>query len=228
MSYLPFPSGRFLRRLRRDATATAMLEFALAAPLLMGIGLLGAEATNRAVVQMRVNQLAVLVADNASRVGENSLLGELELYESDINDIFMGAQIQAGENYDLLENGRIILSSLEVLDGTADQQYIHWQRCKGKFNHASTYGDAGDGEFSTIPGMGASGEEIYAFKDEAVMFVEIAYTYQPIISDLFADSPTVSATAAFNVRNNRDLSGVKQRDTSNPDPVSNCATFDAF
>lgn len=217
-----------LKRLWADKTATAMLEFALATPLLLGIGLMGAEAANRAIVQMRVNQLAVLIADNVSRVGENSLLGEVELYESDINDILLGAKIQAGEQFDLFQNGRVIISSLEVLDGTDDQQYIHWQRCKGILNHASTYGDAGDGEFTEISGMGPAGEQVYAFKDEAVMFVEIAFTYDPLVSDLFSDNPTISAIAAYNVRNNRDLSGVKQRDGDNPDPVSSCNAFDDF
>jgi len=219
--------GRF-RQLWADTAATSMLEFALAAPLLMTIGLLGAEAANRAVVQMRVNQLAVLIADNASRVGENSLLGEIELYESDVNDIFYGAKMQAGDHYDLYENGRVVLSSLEVLKDTDDQQYIHWQRCKGKLNHSSSYGEEGDGQFSTITGMGPAGEEIYAFEDEAVMFVELAYTYRPLVSDLFDDKEPIIAIAAFNVRNNRDLSGVKQRDDANPDPVSACDTFDDF
>lgn len=217
-----------LARLWRDRTATAMLEFALAAPLLMTIGLYGAEAANRAIVQLRVNQLAVLVADNASRVGENSLLGEVELYESDVNDIFLGAKIQAGSSFDLFENGRVILSSLEVVPDTEDQQYIHWQRCKGKLDYASSYGEEGDGLFSGLPGMGPEGEEIYAFGGEAVMFVELAYTYDPLITDLFDDGEPVVAIAAFNVRNNRDLSGIKQRDEDDPAPVAECETFDDF
>ncbi|WP_137679300.1 TadE/TadG family type IV pilus assembly protein [Aurantiacibacter suaedae] len=212
----------FWRRLLRDTRATAMLEFALSAPLLLSIGLFGAEAANRAITQMRVNQIAVLVADNASRVGENSLLGEVSIYESDINDIFIGADIQAGERFALLDNGRIILSSLEVLEESEDQQYIHWQRCMGDLDHPSSYGKEGDGEFSNMEGMGPPGEEIYAFRGEAVMFVEVAMTYQPIAVDLFDASQPIVAIAAFNVRNNRDLSGVKQRNANAPDPIANC------
>lgn len=217
-----------LARLLRDTRATAMLEFALAAPLLLSIGLFGVETANRAIVQMRVNQLAVLVADNASRIGENSLLGEVEIYESDLNDILLGAKIQAGPHFDLMQNGRVIISSLEVVDNTKDQQYIHWQRCKGVLAHTSSYGEEGDGEFEGIAGMGPPGEEIYAFAGEAVMFVEVAMQYQPIITDLFDDQEPIIAIAAFNVRNNRDLSGIKQRDEGRPDPVSSCDTFDDF
>lgn len=217
-----------LRAVWSDTRATAMLEFALAAPLLMGIGLYGVEAANRAIVQMRVNQMAVLVADHASRIGENSLLGEVEIYESDINDILLGADIQSGSHFDLLGKGRIVLSSLEVVPDTEDQQYIHWQRCKGRLDYQPRYGEEGDGQFSGIPGMGPAGEEIYAIPGTAVMFVEIAYTYDPLMVDLFDASEPVTAMAAFTVRNNRDLSGIHQRDQYNPDAVSDCDTYSDF
>lgn len=215
---------RILKALRRSERATAMVEFALAAPLLMGIGLYGVEAANRAVLQLRTNQLAVLIADHASRIGQNSLLGEVTVYESDINDIFIGADIQGGDHYDLLANGRVILSSLEVVPNTDDQQYIHWQRCSGELDYDPQYGEEGDGLYSSLTGMGEEGEEIYAIPGYAVMFVEVAYTYDPIMVDLFdADEPIV-AIAAFTVRNNRDLSGIQQRDIENPDDVARCDT----
>jgi hypothetical protein len=217
-----------LRRIALSQHAAALTEFALAMPILLMAGLWGAEAANQAVVQMRVSQVAVLVADNASRVGENSLLGEIKLYESDINDVLIGAHIQAGKTADIYENGRVILSSLEVVPGTKDQQYIHWQRCKGKKEHEPGYGKAGDGLGSHLEGMGPAGEEIVAFEGEAVMFAEIAYDYQPLISDLFASAKTMTATSAFNVRDNRDLSQIYQRDPNAPDQVAHCNIFDSF
>ena len=205
-----------------------MVEFALAAPLLLTTGLWGVESANQAVVQMRVSQIAILVADNASRVGEESLLGEVKLYESDINDTFLGAGIQMGSNMDLYEHGRVILSSLEVVPDTDGQQYIHWQRCKGKLDHVSRYGDVGDGLTTPIAGMGPPGEEIIAFEGEAVMFVEVRYKYQPLVGSIFTHADELTATAAFNVRNNRDLTQIYQRDPDNPDPVSDCSTYDDF
>ena len=220
--------AKLTRRLCRSTSGAAMVEFALAAPLLLTTGLWGVESANQAIVQMRVSQIAILIADNASRVGEESLLGEVRLYESDINDTFYGAGIQMGTNMDLFENGRVILSSLEVVPDTEDQQYIHWQRCKGKKVHTSSYGVAGDGTSTTINGMGPSGEEIIAFKGEAVMFVEVAYDYQPLVGSIFTHASEIKATSAFNVRNNRDLAQVYQRDPDNPDTVSDCTTYDAF
>ena len=213
-------------RLRRSVDGTAMTEFALAAPLLMTAGLWGVESANQAIVQMRISQVAVLVADNASRVGENSLLGETKLYETDVNDVIYGAHVQAGSKFDLYKHGRVILSSLEVVPGTEDQQYIHWQRCKGELERHSTYGYEGDGLLSGIPGMGPAGEEIFAFEGEAVMFVEVVYEYQPLISSAFTHADDISATAAFNVRDNRDLAEVYQRDPDSPDTVADCNVYD--
>lgn len=218
--------ARMLGRLRASRSGAAMTEFALSAPLLLGAGLWGVEAAHQAITQMRVSQIAVLIADNASRVGERSMLGDTKIYESDINDVIYGAQVQAGGSFDLYEHGRVILSSLEVVpDSEDDQQYIHWQRCMGKRVHVSSYGVAGDGLDGGLVGMGPPGEEIVAFGNEAVMFVEVVYEYQPLVSDMFTHAGVLTATAAFNVRDNRDLGQVYQRDPDNPDTVSSCTVY---
>lgn len=215
-----------LRGLLRSTAAAAATEFALSAPLLLTAGLWGVEASHQAITQMRISQIAVLIADNASRVGENSLLGEAKLYEADINDVLYGAKVQGGTSLDLYRHGRVILSSLEVVpDSAEDHQFIHWQRCMGMKRHPSSYGRAGDGRVGGIPGMGPRGEEVIAFPGEAVMFVEVTYDYQPLISDMFTHASELSATSAFNVRNNRDLSQVYQRDPDAADPVADCNAY---
>jgi hypothetical protein len=75
--------------------------------------------------------------------------------------------------------------------------------------------------------MGPPGEEIFALDDEAVMFVEIYYDYQPIVTDVFIQNKEIYVTTAFNVRADRDLNGIFQVDPASPDPVADCATFDA-
>lgn len=221
-------SIRFAKRLGRANSGVAMLEFALSLPLLFVAGLWGVEVANQAMVQMQVSQLAEHIADNASRIGDTSTLEDRKIYESDIDDLFMGANIQGGSRLDFFDHGRVILSSLEVVPGTDDQQYIHWQRCKGSKKWNSSYGNAGDGLNSTIPGMGPKGEEVMAFGNEAVMFVEVAYDYQPLINMAFANHGTMHAIASFNVRDSRDLSQIYQRDPANPDPVADCSKFDSY
>lgn len=217
-----------VRRLRRSRSGVAMTEFALSLPLLMTAGLWGLEVANQAVVQMQVSQLAVHIADNASRIGDTSTLEDRNIYESDLNDVFLGANIQGGTRIDLFERGRVIVSSLEVVPDTEDQQYIHWQRCKGRKPHPSSYGVEGDGLNGDLAGIGPPGEEVFAFGEEAVIFVEVSYDYSPLISDVFTTVETLSATAAFNVRDDRDLSRIHQRDPDDPDPVADCAVHDGI
>lgn len=225
MSALSQPR-RLMKRLRRSTSGLAMTEFALSLPLLFTVGLWGLETANQAMVQMEISQLAIQIADNASRVGETSNLSNSKVYEADINDVFIGANIQGGSRIDLYTNGRVIVSSLEVVPGTSDQQYIHWQRCKGLLEENSNYGFAGDGLVTEIDGMGPKGEEVYAFQGEAVIFVEIIYHYDPLINDAFTYRHDLGATAAFTVRDSRDLTQLYQRDLFFPDDVSSCNKFD--
>jgi hypothetical protein len=218
---------RFTARLAGCPSGIAMTEFALSLPLLFTAGLWGVETANQAIVQMEISQLAIHIADNASRVGDTSTLEDRKVYESDINDVFQGANIQGGGRVGVFEHGRVILSSLEVVPDSEDQQYIHWQRCKGKKKHESSYGDEGDGLSDAIAGMGPPGEEVFAFDGEAVMFVEVSYDYQPLIG-MFPYLKTMTATAAFNVRESRDLTEIYQRDPLSPDAISDCEKFDGF
>lgn len=91
-----------------------MTEFALAAPLLMAAGLYGAETTWLTIIHMRVNQTALKIADDASRIGEISALENRKIYESDINDLLYGAHLETG-TLEFFANGRVIISSLEVV-----------------------------------------------------------------------------------------------------------------
>jgi len=225
---------RFKRRMRaasarfaKDTQAVAMIEFAFVAPIIMVMGFAGLEAANYAMVQMRLNQAAVHVADNSSRIGDADGLVTKRVFESDLNDLFLGVNFQFGEGLDLYEHGRVVLSSLEQ-NGDGGQ-WIHWQRCKGKKNETSAYGVQGTGETGTgFVGMGPSGEELTATTSEAVMYVEIYYTYQPIIGNAFsAEFPApldLKSEAAFNVRGTRDLSGLYPRPT--PSDASTCDKFE--
>lgn len=207
-----------LRALLRNRSGVAMVEFAMGAPFLLTAGLWGAEEANYALVNMKVSQLAEHIADNASRVGDASTLQNRRIYESDINDVIYGAQVQAGK-LGLYDNGRVVISSLEVDDAT-ENQYIHWQRCRGLKNTAPAYGNEGD-DLGTV-GMGPAGEQVTAQPKDAVIFVELNYTYQPLISANFLGSLDISSVASFTVRDSRDLSQIYQRDSGSPDPVQNC------
>ncbi|WP_374529670.1 TadE/TadG family type IV pilus assembly protein [Novosphingobium sp.] len=215
---------RTMRRLLRHRSGVAMTEFALGAPFLLTAGLWGTEVANFALANMKIGQLAVHLADNASRIGDTSTLQNRKIYESDLNDVFFGAQIQGGAGIDLYRHGRVIISSLEV-DPATGRQYIHWQRCRGAKTVNSSYGLEGDGLSSSIAGMGAAGEEVIAQPGDAVIFVEISYTYQPLVSSRFISNLEIHTIASFNVRDSRDLSQIYQRNPSSPDDTQDCAVF---
>ena len=107
------PAGpRCLGQLPQADDAVAMIEFAFAAPVLLLLSLGGMELAHSANSHMRFSQLALLVADNAARLGDRETLTAQRVFESDINDLFPGAAIHGG-NLDIYQNGRVIVSSLE-------------------------------------------------------------------------------------------------------------------
>src|SRR6185503_5368438 len=117
--------------------------------------------------------------------------------------------------FGLYEHGRVIISSLESFreedhcqDGTCaintateGQQFIHWQRCMGQKRWNSNYGVAGE----IMPdGIGPAGEQVSAPAGEAVIFVEVAYDYQPLIGQMFIGNSTIKSISTFMVRDSRD------------------------
>lgn len=132
--------------LRRDDRGVAMTEFALVLPLLLLVGLVGAEVANFAIANLRVSQIAMTTADNAGRVRD-------AISEYDVNELFIGAKLM-GEGIKFAEHGRIILSSIEPRtdapkttsvntgSGTVEMpnQWIRWQRCYGMKQSSSSYG----------------------------------------------------------------------------------------
>ena len=121
--------SNFVNRLRQDRSGVAVIEFAYSLPILMVLGVTGAETAYYVQTQQQISQIALAAADNASRVGEAGVLQTRRVYESDINDIFLGAPKQFGDP-NFFDNARIIISSVEY--DADDNIYIHWQRCMAK------------------------------------------------------------------------------------------------
>lgn len=203
----PLPAARrLLARLRRDRSGLAMIEFALSAPIMLALGTYGIETANLALTHMKVSQIALTLADNISRVGESSPLALKKLRESDISDAMEAVRLQ-GAGIELTTRGRVTLSSLQR---NADNgQWIKWQRCVGLKTYESTYGVTNDGATgTTFPGMGPATNRITAPEDGAVIFVEVRYDYKPVVSSALLGTPRIEYTAAFIVRDQRDLTQI--------------------
>ena len=199
------PAGALLRRLHRDTAGNSLIEFAVALPLLITLGMYGTELAYMATTNMQVSQMAMAVADNASRLGqtENSAVSPT-ITNKDIDSVMTGA-IQQGASINFQANGRIILSSLEEHQ-TSKRQYIHWQKCRGSLVQASSYGPAFYGSTGTaIAGLGQSGPPIKAQPNSAVMFVEAYYSYKPLFGTMFVNNVRFRQEAAFIIRDDRSL-----------------------
>lgn len=203
----------------RDQAGLALVEFTLVLPVLITLVFYGLELANYTLTKQRVSQLALQVADNASRIGVQEVLRNRPITETQINDLFTGAGLQGG-NINIEDKGRIILSGLTVNSDTG--QWIQWQRCYGKMAFASHYGSQGTGSSGKgFTGMGPSGAKVTATSTGPVVFAELAVTYSPIISSLWAPSTIISEIAAFAVRDDRDTSGSGIQNDEKV-PVSSC------
>ncbi|MBO9671621.1 MAG: pilus assembly protein [Sphingobium sp.] len=193
----------FATRLRGDAGGLAAVEFALSAPIVLTIFLSGAELTNYAITRMRVSQIALHIVDNASRIGTDTALSVKQISETQINDLFIGANLQAG-TLGLQSRGKVILYSLEADASNAGKFYVHWQRCYGNKVYAASQNQGAN----NLSYIGPTGRQVTSVTTgTAVMYVEVAYNYKPLISSRLVPNTVLTDSAAMIVRDDRDLAG---------------------
>jgi hypothetical protein len=159
-----------IRALLQNNRATASVELLLVTPPLLFLGWAGIELTHRITTQRAVSEIAQLVADNASRAGDSTALGQIPLRESDINDVLDGANLQ-GKSLDLEDKGRIILSSLE--QDPSGRQIIRWRRCVGKAAAGSEHSNISNAPTKDPRGIQMRGKWVKAPPREALMVVEV-------------------------------------------------------
>jgi len=182
------------------------VELGLSMPFLMGLSLAATEVVNLALIHVQLNQLAITVADNASRAKQTQVTGAPRFREYDVNQVFRDASLQ-GEDQDIPTRGRVILSSLQV--NASGGQWIAWQRCWGNNTWASRYGPQGTGATGTaFDGMGFTSTKMTADSGTAIMFVEIAYDYKPFFLGSILPAKLIRKEAALYVRDDRDLTQI--------------------
>jgi len=202
-----FLARRFARSLVRSISGASIVEFAISLPLLMGLALGGVEIVNLAILELRLNQLAITVADNASRAKQTLVTGAPHFREYDVNDVFAGAALQVA-NLNIPTNGRVILSSLQM--NSSGGQWIQWQRCWGSTKYTSRYGVEGTGSTGTaFAGMGPTGRKMTVDDTKtAIMFVEVNYRYTPLFFTGIVHAMDLHSEAALYVRDDRDLTQI--------------------
>jgi len=213
----------FWRDLKDCRSGLALTEFAFALPILLTFGLVGMEIAWLTLAHMRVSTIAMMTADNASRVRDS-------IDENDVNELFTGARL-AGASMNFAARGRVILYSIEP-NAANTRQWIRWQRCNGSKVVAPTFGrplTSGGAAITngteiynsdrttpssnpssatnvTATAVGPAGNQIAAQSGTAVMFAEVVYDYQPLMAGNLLGTITIRRNAAFNVRQRTDQS----------------------
>ena len=201
-----------LRALRHDRSGVAVIEFALALLFLLPIALTGIEIANLAVVTLRLNQLAMMVADNVARYR-----GSID--EAQVDEVMTGVAF-AGSGIDFGQQGRVIVSTVESngLTGTQAGYKITWQRCFGAKNVTSSYGLEGAGatDATLAAGMGPATNKVKPVDNSALIFAELRYTYKPIVGMGFMAPKELTSLQSFTVRDRstQDLSNTTDMTTA--------------
>ena len=194
-------------RLAVDRRGVAAIELALCLPPLLMIGMYGAEIAYMASVNIEISQLALSVADNASRLGQTDNSGVTPtITQADVDAVMFGAMKQ-GESFGFAEHGRIVLTSLER-DTASGKQYIHWQRCRGSLARSSAYGNDSNRNGLSGPeivGLGSGRQKVTAKSGSAVMFAEVFYQHRGLFGTMYVGTVELKREAAYIVRDDRNL-----------------------
>lgn len=198
---------KLMRRLCVERAAVSTIEFALVVPLFMVLGMYGAEIAWLNAASMQASEVAISLADNASRLGQTDNSGVTPTISgNDVESVLKGA-LEEGADIGLKENGRVILSSLEVHPVT-NKQYVHWQQCMGSKDKASTHGkpdQTGSALAKIAPGISLNGKTITAPNKGAVMVAEVWYEYKGLFGTMFVKPITIHEQAAIIARDDRNV-----------------------
>jgi hypothetical protein len=196
-----------LRSLGTGQDAVSTIEFALVVPLFMILGMYGAEIAWLNAASMEASQVALALADNASRLGQTDNSGVTPtITTGDVESVLKGA-LEEGSNIELGDNGRVILSSLEVHPVTG-RQYLHWQQCMGNGRQNSVFGRpdlTGSALSPVASGVSLGDRRITSPNRSAVMVAEVWYEYHGLFGTMFVKPITIHEQAAVIARDDRNV-----------------------
>lgn len=203
-----------LKRLSKDRSGTALIEFAVGLPLFLTTATMGLEVANLALAHQAISNMSKMTADVAAR-------GISAIDEADVNEIFLGTKMSASR-FDFGQHGRIILSSVRP-SPTGSGDWIEWQRCSGLLNVTSAYGAQDDGNISKPP-VNTTGISASAGTD--IMLVEVIYDYQPLLNMNLFGAKRIRYSSAFIVRE-RDNYAIVNMGNLSESKKSLCSKFSA-
>ncbi|MEO0499253.1 MAG: TadE family protein [Pseudomonadota bacterium] len=172
--------------LKSDESGIAFMEFALMMPVFLSFILVAIEFGNYMVAAQKIDKLAFISADMVARA-------TLPPDEGQMADTLQSIH-SASLPFELRRDGRVIITGLLGIENDNKElaNRLVWQRCEGRMaNIASQFGkedgqEAKDREGVTLP------QNIVLPQGQMVIVAEVAYDYQPIISEPIFDTVGVN------------------------------------
>ena len=153
--------------LKQDSQGAAMVEFTFLLPLLITLSLGIYEATNYAMLNAKLEEIASQVANWVS--GQTSA--------ATITDCLIGANLM-GTSYNFLTTGGVVVSGLQQV-GTTTAQKLVWQQAS-----------LGATSVIALSGGNASAPFPIALASNLII-VEVSYNYKPTFTYLLSMFPPI-------------------------------------
>lgn len=168
----------FARRLARDASGLAFIEFAYTLPIFVGFGLVGMEYTNVVLARQKTERIAATVAD---LVASN----QVPPNERQMGDMF-AAVPQIAEPFPFENGGNVVITAvIGIYDADSDtvQNKIAWQRCMFPDSLASEIGSQWTNTNDIADGPSVNlANNIELSQNQMVVVSEVFYPYEPLIT----------------------------------------------
>lgn len=168
----------------RNQSGVAMVEFAVALPVLLTLVYGVIEITRYILITQKVEKLAHTVSDLTAQTKNATT--------TDLNQV-LEASAHIMEPYSLGANSRIIISSLYRPAGTSSIPNVNWcYRGAGSMTVTSAIG--GLGTVPTMPGGFTFAER------ENIIAAEVYYRFSPLINTQFFGTRTIYRAAFYKPR----------------------------
>ena len=198
---------RLAKSLKERQEGIALIEFALAAPVLSLLLLGCVDLTVYLVAHQRIARSSYTMSNLITQMDDG-------LTESQVSDMMLALD-QVSKPFDISTDGIATITAIigNGVDGSAPNNYtVAWQRCYGSGTPSSTYGDEGDAVAQAdFP------EDSIVTTGQILVVAEVDYTYTPIIGFLPLDG-VITYKSYFRPRR-----GTIENITADGSPAQVCA-----
>ena len=172
-----------LRRLRRDVSGVAAIEFALLLPMLLALLIGCLEVTFKIWSTQKAEKLAVTLSDVIAQ-STAVTAGDLTKLTGAVDKIMDPFPFGA-------DKGKVIISSV-YWEQDEDAARVNWQCIYGDYGSASKFGVEGD-DATLPPGF-------TLVEKDNIIVAEVFYEYEPIAPGFLFDTASIYRRAIFKPR----------------------------